>query len=109
MSGSVYSYAGKPLLFPVLCGVNPDPTNFNELINIQWKSGKNGNHIPALSSNPDIGQSKTSNLRSLHIEKAPLVDQKYSCHFTWINRTLKSLVFNLNINGKQRAQEIAAL
>ncbi|XP_065834059.1 receptor-type tyrosine-protein phosphatase S-like isoform X2 [Oscarella lobularis] len=97
-SGSIYSYAGKPLPFPVLCGVNPDPTNFNSLLKIQWKFGKDGNRTSALSSNPNIGQSKTSYLRSLHIEKAPLVDQKYSCHFTWINETQKSLVFNLNIN-----------
>ncbi|XP_065834079.1 uncharacterized protein [Oscarella lobularis] len=104
-SGSIYSYAGKPLPFPVLCGVNPDPTNFNSLLKIEWKFGKNGNRTSALSSNPDIGQSKTSNLTSLHIEKAPLVDQNYSCHFTWISQAQKSLIFNLNINVDCRWSE----
>ena len=102
-SGAIYSYPGKRLPFPVLCGVNPDPTNFNSLLSIQWKDDSNGNLIPSWSSNPYIGQSKMSNLTSLYITKAPSVDKKYSCHFTWIDQTTKSLVFNLNINGEQLA------
>ena len=92
--------AGKTLRFPVLCGVNPDPTNFNSLLNIQWKYGNNGNVIPLSSSNSDVTQSKMENLTSLHIRKAPSDGQLYSCHFNWIDNTTKSLAFTLLINGE---------
>ena len=108
-SGEVYSYAGKEFSVPFLCGVNPDSINFNSQLNIQWKYGNNGNPIPALSSKSDIGQSKTNNLSSLHIIRASSRDRTYSCHFTWIDGTKKSLVFNLNINGEQQAYQIDSL
>ena len=96
-SGAIYAYAGQALPFPVLCGVNPDPTNFNSLLKIQWKRGSNGDPIPSLNI-------KTiNNLTSLNITSVPSADTKYSCHVTWIDRTERSLQFNLNINGIELA------
>ena len=88
-------YGGDALSFPVLCGVNPDSTNLNSLLNIQWKSGNS----PISSSNSDVRQSTHNNFTSLHIGKAPSTDTTYTCQYTWIDNKQKTLQFNLNING----------
>ena len=89
-------YGGDALSFPVLCGVNPDSTNYNLLLNIQWKSG-NSQISP---SNPNVTQSTMNNLTSLHIRKAPSTDTTYTCQYTsWINNKQKTLQFDLKING----------
>ena len=72
-------YDGDALSFPVLCGVNPDSTNLNSLLNIQWKSGNS----PISSSNSDdVRQSTDNNFASLHIGKAPSTDTTYTCQYT---------------------------
>ncbi|XP_065834681.1 receptor-type tyrosine-protein phosphatase S-like isoform X3 [Oscarella lobularis] len=94
-SESIFVYGGDSLPFPVLCGVNPDSTNLNSLLNIQWKSGSS----PISSSNSDdVRQSTMNSLKSLHINRAPLTDTTYTCQYTWIDKTQKMSQFNLNIN-----------
>ncbi|XP_065834706.1 uncharacterized protein [Oscarella lobularis] len=93
-SGSIFVYGGDALSFPVLCGVNPDSTNLNSLLNIQWKSGNS----PISSSNSDVRQSTDNKFTSLHIGKAPSTDTTYTCQYTWIDNKQKTLQFNLNIN-----------
>ena len=90
-------YGGDPLPLPVLCGVSPDSTNLNSLLNIQWKSGNSP--IPLLSSVSDVGHSTVNNRTSLHIRKAPLIDTRYTCQYTWIDKLQEALQFNLSISG----------
>ena len=80
-NGAIYAYAGQELPFPVLCGVNPDPTNFNSWLSIKWRYFGDDSLIPTFSSDTDVGHSKVRNLTSLHIKKVPSRDEKYSCHF----------------------------
>ncbi|XP_065834055.1 receptor-type tyrosine-protein phosphatase S-like isoform X2 [Oscarella lobularis] len=97
-NGAIYAYAGQELPFPVLCGVNPDPTNFNSWLSIKWRYFGDDSLIPTFSSDTDVGHSKVRNLTSLHIKKVPSRDEKYSCHFNSIGHTKTTLVFNLHIN-----------
>ena len=92
---------GQGLPDPIECGVSPDHTNLNALLNLTWKHNNNTDIVTySNGTKPSIYQVYERNRQRLYIRSSKTVDYgRYSCHYTWINGSAASKFFTLNVSG----------
>ena len=82
---------------PIDCGVSPDVTNFNALL--QWKHNTT-NDVPASSSvqNAGVYQVYENGVQRLYIKSASVFDSEvYTCQYTRTDGFIVSKSFTLNV------------
>ena len=83
---------------PIDCGVSPDVTNFNALL--QWKHNTT-NDVPSSSAqNAGVYQVYENDVQRLYIKSASVSSNGlYTCQYTAITGSIVSKSFTLNVNG----------
>ena len=83
---------------PIDCGVSPDVTNFNALM--QWKHNTT-NDVPSLSVQiAGVYQVYENGVQKLYIKSASVSDSGvYTCQYSATNGSIVSKSFTLNVNG----------
>ena len=83
---------------PIDCGVSPDVTNFNALL--QWKHNTT-NDVPSSSvQNTGVYQMYENGVQRLYIKSASASDiGVYTCQSTATTGSIVAKSFTLNING----------
>ena len=81
---------------PIDCGVSPDVTNFNALL--QWKHNTT-NHVPSSSvQNTGVYQMYENGVQRLYIKSASASDSGvYTCQYTATDGSIVSKSFTLNV------------
>ena len=81
---------------PIDCGVSPDVTNFNALL--QWKHNTN-NDVPSSSlQNAGVYQVYENGVQRLYIKSTSASDSGvYTCQYTTIDGSIVSKSFTLNV------------
>ena len=90
---------------PIDCGVSPDVTNFNALL--QWKH--NTTHdVPSSSvQNAGVYQVYENGVQRLYIKSASASDRGvYSCQYTATDGSIVSKSFTLNVTGVSKTAYI---
>ena len=81
---------------PVDCGVSPDVTNFNALL--QWKHNTINDVPPSSLQNAGVYQVYENGVQRLYIKSASASDRGvYTCQYTTTNGSLVSKSFTLNV------------
>ena len=83
---------------PIDCGVSPDVTNFNALL--QWKHNTI-NDVPSSSvQNTGVYQMYENGVQQLYIKSANVSSNGvYTCQYTATNGSIVSKSFTVNVNG----------
>ena len=83
---------------PIDCGVSPDVTNFNALL--QWKDNT-ANDVPSSSvQNAGVYQMYENGVQRLYIKSASVSDSGvYTCQSTATTGSIVLKSFTLNVNG----------
>ena len=81
---------------PIDCGVSPDVTNFNALL--QWKHST-ANDVPSSSvQNAGVYQMYENGVQRLYIKSASASDRGvYTCQYTTTDGSIVSKSFTLNV------------
>ena len=84
---------------PIDCGVSPDVTNFNALL--QWKHNATSDVPSSSAQNAGVYQMYENGVQRLYIKSASASDSGvYTCQYTATNGSIVSKSFTLNIVGK---------
>ena len=83
---------------PIDCGVSPDVTNFNALL--QWKHNTT-NDVPSSSvQTTGVYQMYENGVQRLYIKSASVSSNGlYTCQYTATDGSIVSKSFTLNVNG----------
>ena len=80
------------------CGISPDVTNFNALL--QWKHNTTNDVASSSVQNSGVYQVYENGVQRLYIKSASVsFNGLYTCQYTATNGSIVSKSFTLNVNG----------